>query len=88
MEPESQSEMSRKVNSSIKGTETGRQLTKPNNHPRRQPDKKEKDIVSPIIETNLKQKDLDSISKKVGEAIASVVIDEIFPLQGSKPVPL
>lgn len=42
----------------------------------------------PVIETNLEQKDLNSISKKIGEAIASVVIDEIISSQSSKPVPL
>lgn len=38
-----------------------------------------------IVETNLKQEDLDLLSTRMGEEIAMIVIDKIISSQSSKP---
>ncbi|OGD62498.1 hypothetical protein A2160_00270 [Candidatus Beckwithbacteria bacterium RBG_13_42_9] len=38
-------------------------------------------VALPVVETNLKQEDLEILSVKLGEEIAAVVIDEILSIQ-------
>lgn len=47
--------------------------------------KKKKIFINPIIESNLKQEDLEFLSTKMGEEIAMIVIDKIISSQSSKP---